>query len=138
MGDIRQYILRALNHGFRAYLVGEVLYRSRFLESICFQQHCEMDSSWTRPSNRIAIILDKKEMHNHAWHGGDQGGGINVGTPSLSHLMKENRVHVVDETMNGVPYGHGCPSSSMSNINLAQVPPPIQVEDANYVANSSR
>ncbi|MCD7449343.1 hypothetical protein HAX54_051532, partial [Datura stramonium] len=41
--------------------------------------------------NRIAVILDKIEKHNHAWHGGDQSRGINVGTPSLSNLMKENQ-----------------------------------------------
>ncbi|MCD7463820.1 hypothetical protein HAX54_051469, partial [Datura stramonium] len=43
--------------------------------------------------NHIAIILDKIAKHNHAWHGGDHSGGINVGTPSLSTLVKENQEH---------------------------------------------
>ncbi|MCE3052299.1 hypothetical protein HAX54_052155, partial [Datura stramonium] len=37
--------------------------------------------------NRIAIILDRIAKHNHAWHGGDQSGGLDVVTPSLSHLI---------------------------------------------------
>ncbi|MCE3216497.1 hypothetical protein HAX54_006693, partial [Datura stramonium] len=29
--------------------------------------------------------------HNHAWHGGDKSGVLNMGAPSLSHLMKKNQ-----------------------------------------------
>ncbi|MCD9640679.1 hypothetical protein HAX54_026129, partial [Datura stramonium] len=49
---------------------------------------CFMDKIF----NRIAIILDRIANHNHAWHGRDQSGGLNLDTP-LSHLMKENRDH---------------------------------------------
>ncbi|MCD7466774.1 hypothetical protein HAX54_003787, partial [Datura stramonium] len=41
--------------------------------------------------NWIAIILNWIAKHNHAWHNGEKSGGINVGTPSLSHLMKKNQ-----------------------------------------------
>ncbi|MCD9559089.1 hypothetical protein HAX54_016821 [Datura stramonium] len=37
--------------------------------------------------------MDRITKHNHAWRGGDQSGGINVGTPLLSQLMKENPDH---------------------------------------------
>ncbi|MCE0480534.1 hypothetical protein HAX54_037475 [Datura stramonium] len=79
---------------------------------------------------------DQIEKNNHAWHGGDQSGRINVRAPSLSHLMKDNqerdqmmatmatnialltkklieseikKVHDIDETINGVRYSHGYP-----------------------------
>ncbi|MCE3051569.1 hypothetical protein HAX54_050229 [Datura stramonium] len=48
---------------------------------------CFMDKTF----NGTFIILDKIANHNHVWHGGDQRGGINMGTPSLSHLVKENQ-----------------------------------------------
>ncbi|MCD9559762.1 hypothetical protein HAX54_018011, partial [Datura stramonium] len=90
---------------------------------------CFMDMTFSR----IAIILEKIAKHKYAWNGGDQGGGINIGTPSLSHLMKENqehdqmlatmdtniailtkklteseakKMHAINETTNGVPYDH--------------------------------
>ncbi|MCD7458820.1 hypothetical protein HAX54_039286, partial [Datura stramonium] len=37
------------------------------------------------------IIVDRIAKHSPAWHEGDQSGGLNVVTPSLSHLMNENQ-----------------------------------------------
>ncbi|MCD7461209.1 hypothetical protein HAX54_045532 [Datura stramonium] len=48
---------------------------------------CFMDKKY----NHIATILDRIAKHDHAWHGRDQSGGMNVGTPSLAYLMKENQ-----------------------------------------------
>ncbi|MCE3216529.1 hypothetical protein HAX54_006784, partial [Datura stramonium] len=48
---------------------------------------CFMDKIY----NRIATICDRIVKHNQAWHAGDQSGGLNVGTPSLTHLMKDNQ-----------------------------------------------
>ncbi|MCD7452474.1 hypothetical protein HAX54_017013 [Datura stramonium] len=39
----------------------------------------------------ITTILDKIAKHNHTWHAGDASGGVNIGAPSMSHLIKENQ-----------------------------------------------
>ncbi|MCE0481532.1 hypothetical protein HAX54_039342, partial [Datura stramonium] len=49
--------------------------------------YCFMEKTF----NQIAIILDPIAKHNHALHGGDQNRGLNMGTPSLSRLIKENQ-----------------------------------------------
>ncbi|MCD7469163.1 hypothetical protein HAX54_008007 [Datura stramonium] len=41
--------------------------------------------------NCITTILDKIAKHNHTWHAGDASGGVNIGAPSMSHLIKENQ-----------------------------------------------
>ncbi|MCE0482058.1 hypothetical protein HAX54_040437, partial [Datura stramonium] len=43
----------------------------------------------------ISIILERTAKHNQAWNDGDQSEGLNVGTPSLPHLMKENQMMII-------------------------------------------
>ncbi|MCE0482368.1 hypothetical protein HAX54_041056, partial [Datura stramonium] len=38
-------------------------------------------------------MVDRIAKNNQTWNRGDQSGGLNVGTPSLSHLMKEKKEH---------------------------------------------
>ncbi|MCD9560489.1 hypothetical protein HAX54_019175, partial [Datura stramonium] len=74
----------------RSYLIGEVLYRSRFLDIVnCQQRHRWMLYGEDLQQNRHH--LGKLAKHNHAWHDMDKSRGINVGTPSLYHWMKENQ-----------------------------------------------
>ncbi|MCD7468852.1 hypothetical protein HAX54_007367 [Datura stramonium] len=152
----RRYILRAHNHRFPDH-IREVLYRLDALKQPVANNdtfRCFMEKTF----NKIAIILDKIAKHNYAWHGGDQSGGINVGTPSLSHLIKENQDHdqmmasmeinvallikkltkfevnkvdAINETITEVQYGHGCPPSPYQYQSFTE-PPPLQMEDAKF------
>ncbi|MCD7463420.1 hypothetical protein HAX54_050545, partial [Datura stramonium] len=75
--------------------------------------------------NHITIVLDQIAKNNQTWHKGDQSGGLNVGTPSLTHLMKENkrRDHMMDIISTNI---------ALLNKRLTKND---QFEDANYIGN---
>ncbi|MCD9639233.1 hypothetical protein HAX54_023636 [Datura stramonium] len=76
----KQYILRVTNHG----LVEHILLKKFYIGLDPLTQSigdnviagCFIDKTF----NQIVIILDRIAKHNHAWHEGDQSGGINMGT----------------------------------------------------------
>ncbi|MCE0481004.1 hypothetical protein HAX54_038325, partial [Datura stramonium] len=92
--DERIYnMLKDPSHGFPQNILLEKFYTGLdpFTRSMAnnVARGCFMDKTY----NRIATILDRIIKHNQAWHASDQSGGIHVGSPSMTHLMKENQEH---------------------------------------------